>query len=298
MIATLVFPIIASALVFLTGRRDAARDPRLTVTLLVLLAVFPMMVAVMPKLALVPAAAAAQVGKGLPWGMILTGVWCVGFTLAMARLGIALAKLHGWKKRSVEVTRVDGVEVRVLDGLQGPVAAGVLHPVVYVPDTWFEWSGDYRRVVLAHELAHHRRRDPFWRLLAQFTCAVHWFNPLVHWMTHRFIMQCEYACDTIVLGDGIAAKTYASVLCDFAAQDSPSLLAPAMAEACPLEHRVRRMLAPQRALSGKSLALLALLGVLTACSLSMIGGSKPVEPSIPAGEVQLRLTANPFPGEP
>ena len=295
MIAILAFPIIAAALVLLAGRRDAARDPRLTITLLFLTAAFPVMVAILPKIALFPAAEAS--GQSLPWGNILAGVWLVGFTCAMVRLGFALATLRGWRKRSHEIARVDGISIRVLGELQGPVAAGVLEPVVFVPASWHHWSANYQRVILAHELAHHRRRDPLWRLLAEIACAVYWFNPPVRWMTQRLILQCEYACDAIVLGKGIDAKSYAAVLCDFAGQHSPSRLAPAMAEACPLESRVRRMLAPARSINGKTLALLALLGALTACSLAMIGRENDQPTNIPAAEIDLRWSANPFPAE-
>jgi hypothetical protein len=44
--------------------------------------------------------------------------------------------------------------------------------------------------------------------------------------------------------------------------------------------------------------MLACLGILAAGALAMVERRVPSDPSVPATEVHLRLTANPFPGEP
>ncbi len=297
MIPALTFSIIAAALVFLAGRRDAARDPKLTVLLLIMLGLFPLMATVLPKIQVLPSHGGSASAPEVSWIDYLPAIWAAGFALAIIRLSYATAVLHGWKKQAVEVDRIDGVAICELPGLQGPVAAGVWNPVIFVPASWHDWPADHKRIVLAHELAHHTRRDPLWRLLAELACAVHWYHPLAHWMKRRFILQCEYACDARVLGKGIDPKAYASVLCDFASQRSPSPLAPAMAETGSLESRVRRMLKPSGELRGRTLAGLALLGVLTACSLSMVERKNQVSATIPAAEVELRWSANPFPAE-
>jgi beta-lactamase regulating signal transducer with metallopeptidase domain len=211
MIPVIIFSIIAAGLVFLAGRKDAARDPRLTVLLLILLAVFPLMLLMMPKLAVLPAAGGTANAARFPWGMILSGIWAVGFLVALGRLAFAAWTLCRWRGRSVSVDRVGGVEIRELQGLLGPVAAGVFRPVIFFPETWREWSEAHRQVVLEHELAHHRRRDPLSRLFVELACAVHWYHPLVRWMARRFMLQSEFACDAMVLGKGVDAKKYAAV---------------------------------------------------------------------------------------
>lgn len=297
MIPAITFSIIAAGLVFLAGRKDAARDPRLTVLLLVLSAAFPLMLGMMPKIAILPATEGMAAEAGFPWGMILLAPWAAGFTFSITRLTFAAVGLRRWRNRSVVVDRVAGVEIRELPNLRGPVAAGVLRPVVFVPSGWREWPEKSRRVVLDHELAHHRRRDPLWRLLAEVACAVHWYHPLVRWMARRFIMQCEYACDAMVLRDGVDPKTYARVLCDFAEEHSFSPLALSMAETSSLESRVSRMLKPVRRFSVKTLLVLGGFGLIAACSLSMIGRESGNGAPVPAEEVRLRLTADPFPDE-
>lgn len=297
-IPALTFSIIAAALVYLAGRRDSARDPRLTVLLLLLLGIFPLMTVVLPEVLVLPSPDGAAVASGDSWMDFLPVIWAAGFVLAIIRLSHAAAVLRRWKRKAVEVDRIDGVAICELPDLQGPVATGILNPVILVPGSWKAWPDDHKRIVLEHELAHHGRRDPLWRIVAELACAVHWYHPLAHWMKRRFIMQCEYACDARVMGKGIDPKAYARVLCDFASHRSPSPLTPAMAETGSLESRVRRMLRPSGGLHGKTLALFALLGVLTACSLSMIGRKSPDSAHIPSAEVELRWKANPFPAEP
>ncbi|MGL4401704.1 MAG: M56 family metallopeptidase [Luteolibacter sp.] len=297
MIAVVTFSIIAAGLVFLAGRKDTARDPRLTVSLLILLFTFPLMLVMMPKFAVLPATGGAANAARFPWGTILSVIWAVGFSVALSRVALAVRLLYGWKIRSVLVDRVSGVEIRELQGLLGPMAAGIFNPVIFVPVTWRDWSEVRRQVVLEHELAHHRRHDPLLRLSVEIACAVHWYHPLVHWMARRFTLQCEFACDAMVLGKGVDAKTYASVLCDFAEDHPASSLALSMAEMSSLEARVRRVLMPASVFNGRALLAVGGLGLMAACSLSMIRQKVGTDFQVPANEVELRLTADPFPGD-
>ena len=136
MIASLAFSIVAAGLVFLAGRKDAARDPKLTVSLLILLAAIPVMAAAMPKISVLPALAESAREAAFPWGKMLATAWALGFAIAVARLGIAANCLRRWRNQALEVDRIDGVAICELPGLQGPVAAGVWNPVILVPATW------------------------------------------------------------------------------------------------------------------------------------------------------------------
>lgn len=299
MIPLLVFPLVAAFLIYQAGRRDAARDPRLTISLLILLAALPLMSAFLPKIDVFRAPTEAPAPEGtFSWGSMIVAVWSVGFLIQLARIVAALISLERWKNESTEVAQEAGVSIRESARVSGPVAAGIRRPVIFVPHDWKTWGDESRRVVIEHELAHHRRRDPLWRLLATFARSVHWYHPLVHWMSKRFVEQCEFACDAIVLKNGVSSKAYARVLCEFAGAKSPSPLAAAMAEQSSLECRVLRILQPATEKRNSALAALGLMGLLAACSLSMIGQKQNRLDPVPAKEIELRLTADPFPGNP
>lgn len=292
----LAFSVISTFLVWLAGRKDAGCDPRLTTLLLGLLAVFPLMQAWMPKPVVISAMPAAS-GPSWPWAKMIFAIWAAGFLVAAARLAVGWIGLRRWHARSVVVKRISGVEVRSLAGLGSPVAAGVFRPVIFVPDTWHDWSAACRNLILTHELAHHRRRDPMRRWIAEIACAVHWYHPLVHWMSRRLAIQCEFACDAAVLKSGLDAKSYARTLCDFAEQRTAPALALAMASESSLESRIARMLTPGKMVGTATLVLLACAGLAASCALSMIRRGNGQAPAIPAEEVDLRWSANPFPAE-
>jgi beta-lactamase regulating signal transducer with metallopeptidase domain len=297
MIAMLTFSAVAALLVHLAGWRDRARDPRLTVITLVLLAVFPLLIALVPKCGVLPATASGGGVGGFPWMKVLLLLWSAGFLIATARLLFAAKGVSNWRKHSVLVCRSGSVEIRRLDDLRGPVAAGVFRPVIFVPQAWDEWSEGVRGLVLDHELAHHRRRDPLWRWVAEIACAVNGLNPFVIWITRRLTLQCEYACDALVLKKGVPAGDYARLLCDFA-EDRPSgRLVLAMSASTSLESRVRRLMRPDAPQGRVGIVLLATLAVVMAAVLASIAPVDVSGPPVFAEEVKLRWSADPFPGE-
>lgn len=292
-LASIIFSLVAAAAVWSAGRRDAARDPRLTLLALALLACFPLL-ALLPKAPLLPAAEVRETPDFLRW---LPWVWGAGVAVFSLRLVAALAAMVGWRRHSRLLERREGVEIRELDGLAGPVAAGILRPAVFVPGTWRDWSAPVRAAVLAHEIKHHHRRDPLWRAVGAAACTLHWFNPLVWWMARRLADQCEFACDAAVLADGMEAECYAHVLCDLAASTRSPATALAMAHESGLEARVRRIFSSRPAGSGRFLAALLLLTLATALGLVLLKpADPPAAPAVPMEEIRTRFDADPFPG--
>jgi beta-lactamase regulating signal transducer with metallopeptidase domain len=293
--AVLLFSLVATAWVWLAGRRDKARDPRLTLAVLVLLAGFPLL-SFLPRIEV-----AGVPGADVAWAAWLGWLWAAGALLFSLRLVAALVQLALWRRRSRPVVDPDFAgqhpAIRILDGLNCPVAAGIIRPLILVPPAWHEWSPDLRKTVIAHESAHHARRDPLWRALAAVTCTLHWFNPLVWWMAARLAEQCEYACDERVVKNGKPVKGYARDLCDVASVCRAPATTLAMASHRGLEGRVRRMLAPPPAGSSAGVWCLAVLALMSAVVLAMIE-RRPEDfvPALDIDEIRTRLGADPFPG--
>lgn len=295
----ILFPLLAALAVWWMGRRDTSRDPRLTGMAIVLLALMPVLL-LLPKIPLLPPAI-GKAGMSEPpaaWLHGMVAVWLIGCGIGWLRLGLSAVGLARWRRQSTMVDRIAGtVEIRELAGLSGPVAAGVFRRMIFVPVGWHAWDEETRDAVLLHELAHHRRRDPLVRWLAAFACTFHWFNPLAHWMRRRLILQCEQACDEKVVATGVSADEYAEILCRFASRRPLPVAGLAMAEQSSLETRVRHLMSPSRSKGFSILAVLAGFVLWGALLLALLGPKTETGVQPDDEEVQLRLSADPFPAD-
>ena len=147
----------------------------------------------------------------------------------------------GWK-RTVSVRRSDAVTV--------PMVWGLFRPVILLPADADEWQPERRRAVLLHELAHIQRQDWLMQTIAQITCAVYWFNPLVWFAVRRLRTEAERACDDHVLNAGYQSTDYAQHLLDIVrnikAVRFASRATVAMARPSRIEGRLRTILAEHR----------------------------------------------------
>jgi TonB family protein len=115
-----------------------------------------------------------------------------------------------------------------------------------LPEEARGWSGERRRVVLLHELAHVLRGDAATHLLARTALAVHWWNPLAWTMWREFLKERERATDDLVLGTGTVASEYAGHLLGIArtmqARPACAVAGVAMARRSQLEGRLLAIL--------------------------------------------------------
>jgi len=297
-ITALIFSLIASLLVWISGRRDTIRAPQVTAVAITLLLAFPLL-SLLPKFAILPAAETASLTRAAN-RHILQAIWITGAAILSLRVILATLAIERWRSASQLIESIPlgrrRVEVRVLSSIQSPVAAGVIRPIVLVPQNWTSWPADVRKMVLAHELAHHRRLDPLWRSLGAMACALHWFNPLVWWLVRQHSIQAEFACDAMVIRNGIQARSYASLLCDLASSQSSPLPAAAMSETSSLGQRVARLMHPAGGISPLLSALLIAGITAAAIGIAVLQRAKPKASTVPVIEIQTRLSADPFPG--
>ncbi|PQO37372.1 hypothetical protein DTL21_05360 [Bremerella cremea] len=91
-------------------------------------------------------------------------------------------------------------DVRLLesDSLPAPLVVAWPRPTIVLPtDINIELTSSQLRSVVAHELAHIKRRD-HWTIVAQSASAMlYWWNPLVHWTAARMNALREMICDDI-----------------------------------------------------------------------------------------------------
>ncbi|HEX2094812.1 MAG TPA: M56 family metallopeptidase, partial [Longimicrobiaceae bacterium] len=244
------------------------------------------------------------------WRVWLALLWGAGAVLVLARLGVGLAAVWWMSRRAVMVTDASWLHlahelahrfgltrgVTLLRGARGsvPMTWGVLQPVVWLPVDAEEWTSERRTVVLAHELAHVRRRDALTQWIAHLALAAHWFNPLVWLAVRRLREERERACDDAVLAAGARPVDYADHLLQIVRTfgTGGSLLpALAMARRSQFEGRLLAILDPRvsrRALGGIGVALVGIAALGTVVPLAALRAAVREAPAAPS-----RLPASP-----
>ena len=140
------------------------------------------------------------------------------------------------------------VRIRFSKTVDVPLIAGIVKPVLLLPEEARDWSRERLAVVMRHELAHIVRRDVLSQLLADLGTAIEWYQPLLWYASRRLRVEREFACDDRVLQMGTPACDYADQLLHVASQavlsrrHSPASVS--MAGRSTVEHRIRSILNP------------------------------------------------------
>lgn len=106
---------------------------------------------------------------------------------------------------------------------RAPLTFGVFRPTVLLPEDLPVGDAQFQ-LVLAHELAHIRRKDCLRKLLLTVCLCLYWWNPLVWLMVRLANRDMELACDEAVLRalGPDCRKAYALTLLDMAQRNPKS----------------------------------------------------------------------------
>jgi len=188
----------------------------------------------------------------IPW----IWLWAIGASIVALRFGVGAFYTRRIVRRARPAVYAEGLTAELTAGMKRnvavleadvpvPLACGLVRPAVVLPAGAADWPAARLATVLQHELAHIRRWDLAAQALGQVACCLYWFHPLAWLAARRLRQERERACDDAVLAAGVAAHDYAADLVDLArgmaARRSSFADAPAMAEACDLESRVRAL---------------------------------------------------------
>jgi len=174
----------------------------------------------------------AQPSGGWTLTRFLAAIWVAGMAVVLASIVAGLARV-GWigrRSRLAADPRVRRIAAQTMErlgvtrrvkvieasGQAMPMTWGVRRPVILLPAHAVEWSEERLRAVLAHELAHVKRKDVLTQLVARIACALYWFHPLIWIAARRLREERELACDDMVLAAGSRASEYAQQLLDIA----------------------------------------------------------------------------------
>lgn len=142
---------------------------------------------------------------------VLTAVWAAGGAALLAwELGRYARFRHRVRRTAVPLAGEPGVYVS--PAVPSPVSLGLLRPMIVLPTA--ELDPAVREDILRHERAHLRRGDLWTKRLLLLARAVHWYDPLVHWMARAAAGDMELASDDLALrgADRAARRRYAETV--------------------------------------------------------------------------------------
>ena len=123
---------------------------------------------------------------------ILTIVWIIGILLLATYTVISYWRLH--RKVDTAVRYKDNIFQS--ENVSSPFVLGIINPRIYLPFSMNEQDMEH---VVAHEQAHIRRKDHWWKPLGFLLLTIHWFNPLM-WLAYVLLCRdIELACDEKVI---------------------------------------------------------------------------------------------------
>lgn len=168
---------------------------------------------------------------------IFSIIWLGGVViLAVYALGSCL-KIWRRVKLSIRTTE----NIYICDRIDSPFIFGIIKPRIYLPSRMNE---EQKESVIAHERAHLKRLDHFWKPFGFGLLSVYWFNPLC-WLAYiLFCRDIELACDEKVIKDMDAKqkKIYSKVLLSFSESEKHVLACPLAFGEVGVKERIKSIL--------------------------------------------------------
>ncbi|MFO0581630.1 MAG: M56 family metallopeptidase [Anaeromyxobacter sp.] len=225
-----------------------------------------------------PAVGAVVAFATAPAGAVRETAWLEVAVWAWGLVALALALRRGSRHRAALRTlgpvvappaRVEALAARMgvaaprlVFQVSSPRLVGVWRPVLVLP---VGVEGPALDAIVAHELAHLRRRDPLWLALQAVVETVFWFWPAVRLASRELTLAREQACDLAVLEAGVIEPAgYAGLLLELGLERSGSLAM--AARPTQLERRITMILDGTKARPRRVLlvSLVAMAGLLAA----------------------------------
>jgi bla regulator protein BlaR1 len=247
--------------------------------------------------------AAAPTPTSWPIAPIAGTIWVAGSLLILGVWGLQwrrMARLVRSGRRITSGREVDALrQLERQAGLAQPIAIvespgqfepgvfGIRTPVLLWPAAiGAHLSAEQLVTILAHEVAHVRRRDNLTAAIQMIISAAFWFHPLVWWIGARLADERERACDEDVLHAGGEPELYAETIlavCRLYLQAPPSCVSGVASSN--LRTRIERIMtsAATRTLSWRHKLLLASVTIAALATPIAIGAltASPLKARVP-----------------
>ena len=138
---------------------------------------------------------------------ILAFIWLVGMVLTFAHkiIGYILFLINLRRKSSIiscpELLQYTDrtIITRVSEEISSPLMIGIFRPTLLLPA--IEMNSEQLNNVLAHETTHFKRKDIIYKWFISIVKCIHWFNPIVYYISKQADIECEISCDLAVVKD-------------------------------------------------------------------------------------------------
>lgn len=208
-------------------------------------------------------------------------VWVGGMLLMMILAMGSAVRLH---KLIREAVRVRG-NIYICDAVASPFILGIFRPRVYLPSALRE---EELRYIAAHESAHLKRKDHWWKALGYFLLCIYWFHPLC-WAAYSLLCKdIELACDEKAVKDMTfhERKEYSRVLLSCAGQRRLIMVCPLAFGEVGVRERVKSILNYKKPALWIMIAAAAVCAVLAVCFLTNPVKEYSIRITIPAGSTE------------
>ena len=171
------------------------------------------------------------------WMYVAGILWLIGVAVFLIFALVSYVRLRRQVRFAARFSR----NVWQCDEIHVPFILGIFRPRIYVPSGIDAASMGY---VLAHEQAHLKRRDHWWKPLGYALLAVYWFHPLVWVVYVLFCRDIELACDEKVIRsyDLDEKKAYSSALLAMSMNRRQGLVCPLAFREVGVKERVKSVL--------------------------------------------------------
>lgn len=176
---------------------------------------------------------------------IASRIWITGVLLMLLHAFFSWVLL----KRKIAASLVLEKNIRICDHIPGPFILGIIHPEIYIPSTTLQADIPH---ILAHEYAHIKRKDHWWKPMAFALLTANWFSPLM-WIAYILLSRdIEAACDEHVIKEMqlIERKEYSKALLDCAVMNRHITVCPLAFGEVSVKGRIKRVLQYKKPASG------------------------------------------------
>lgn len=208
-------------------------------------------------------------------------VWGCGMILLIICAMGSVIKLHKLVREAVCVKD----HIYICDAVKSPFILGVVRPRIYLPSALREEEMNY---IIAHELAHLKRKDHWWKALGYLLLCIYWFNPLC-WAAYAMLCKdIELACDEKAARDMTfqEKKEYSKTLLSCAGQRSLIMVCPLAFGEVGVKERVKSVLNYKKPALWIMIAAAAVVVILVICFLTNPTREYQIKITIPAGSTE------------